>query len=152
MNVQRATAKLPTACISEIALIVNTAKHRSDLYEARLAGGLELLCVSSTPFFASARKLIAAGYDPKSTLVMRHAGSGADCLRCPLSSAAVLTVEETKYGPKLRRWKPLSTLEGPPRIALDDRAAQSVTDGLVRKPAKAAESAVGYCENVALKN
>lgn len=137
MNVQRATAKLPTACISEIALIVNTAKHRSDLYEARLAGGLELLCVSSTPFFASARKLIAAGYDPKSTLVMRHAG--------------VLTVEETKYGPKLRRWKPLSTL-GPPRIALDDRAAQSVTDGLVRKPAKAAESAVGYCENVALKN
>ena len=40
-----------------------------------------------------------------------------------LGPPLLLTVEETDYGPKLRRWKPFSTLAVKPRIASDDLTA-----------------------------
>jgi hypothetical protein len=116
MIVQRVREKLPTTRVAEITVFVTSTKDGRGRYEVRLPNG-ELVCISATPFFAAARKLIAIGYDPHSTLVMRHAGSDIDSLRFPLWAAAALTVEETKYGPKLRRWKAISTPEASPSIA-----------------------------------
>ena len=66
---------------------------------------------------------MANGYDPNLTLIMRHAGSDTDSLRAKLGTAASLTLEETDYGPKLRRWKPFSTLAVAPRNAPANRGA-----------------------------
>ena len=63
------------------------------------------------------------GYDPNLMLILRHAGSDTNGLSTKLGTAASLTVEETDYGPKLRRWKPFSTLAVKPRIAFDDLTA-----------------------------
>lgn len=97
-------------------------------YEARLAGDDRVLCVSRTPFFDGARILVAEGFGPNVTLVMRHAGSVTECLRSPLGEAAASTVEETKYGPQLRVWKAMPTLADAPGIALDERAARVVPE------------------------
>ena len=97
-------------------LITVTPSSRSPgQFEARLND--RQLCVSKTPFFEAARVLMAEGVDPRTMLVMRHAGSQTDSLRASLAAASALTVEETIYGPKLRRWKPFSALDGSLRIA-----------------------------------
>jgi hypothetical protein len=49
------------------------------------------------------------GFDPSTTLVMRHAWSETESLCSTIGTAAALTVENTKYGPKFRSWKPVST-------------------------------------------
>jgi len=73
-------------------------KQRNGRFEARLDGDDRVLCVSRTPFFDAARELVANGYDPNLTLIMRHAGSDTDSLRAKLGTAASLTLEETDYG------------------------------------------------------
>ena len=103
-------------------IIVTSAPHHPWCYEARLDGHDRVLCVSRKPFFDAARKLIAQGYDPDSTLSLRHAGSDTDSLRGRLGTAASLTVEETGYGPQLRRWKPISTLAVTSGIAPNEQA------------------------------
>lgn len=86
-------------------LITVTPSSRSPgQFEARLND--RQLCVSKTPFFEAARVLMAEGVDPRT-----------DSLRASLAAASALTVEETIYGPKLRRWKPFSALDGSLRIA-----------------------------------
>ena len=60
---------------------------------------------------------------PNDLLLLRYAGSDKDSLRAKLRTAASLTVEETVYGPRVRRWKPISTLAVRARNAPDDRAA-----------------------------
>ena len=102
---------------SKLTIIITPAPSGIGRFEARLDGTDRVLCVSRTPFFDAARKLIAEGNNPDTTLVMRHAGSKTDSLRAQLGAAASLSVEETDYGPKLRRWKPFSTLAVEPRIA-----------------------------------
>jgi hypothetical protein len=106
-----------------LVVIVAPAPNGRGHYQARLQEPDRVLCVSTTPYFDAARKLAGEGYDPNVTLVMRLAGSQTECLRAPLWAAADLTVENTKYGPKLRRWKPLSALAVPPQIAPNKRAA-----------------------------
>src|SRR5262249_34683121 len=108
---------------STLVVIVNPAPSGRGRYQARLEDDDHVLCVSNTPYFDAARILLTKGYDPKTTLILRHAGSETEGLECPLATAADLTVEETKYGPKLRRWKPLSALAVPPIIAPNDQAA-----------------------------
>jgi hypothetical protein len=108
---------------STLVVIVAPAPNGRGHYQARLQEPDRVLCVSTTPYFDAARKLVGEGYDPNVTLVMRLAGSQTECLRAPLWAAAALTVENTKYGPKLRRWKPLSALAVPPQIAPNKRAA-----------------------------
>jgi hypothetical protein len=98
-----------------LLIIVTPANGSSEQFEARL--NERQLCVSRTPFFAAARALQAEGVDPNTILVMRHSGSQTDSLRARLGVAAGLTIEETKYGPKLRRWKPFSALDGSLSIA-----------------------------------
>jgi hypothetical protein len=95
-------------------------------YEARLDGDDRILCISRTPFFDAARKLAAEGHDCDTTLFLRHADSDTDSLRANLGTAASLTVEETKYGPRLRRWKPISTLAVAPKIAPNEQAATTL--------------------------
>jgi hypothetical protein len=76
-----------------------------------------VLCISTKPFLDAARRLIALGFDPGITLLMRHAGSETECLRATIGAAAALTVEDTKFGPEFRHWKPLSTQAVSRRIA-----------------------------------
>jgi hypothetical protein len=117
----------PDECLtSTLVVIVTRAPSGTGRYQARLEHEDQVLCVSSTPYFDAARKLMTEGYDPNITLVMRRAGSQTECLRAPLGAAAALTVEETPYGPKLRRWKPLSTLAVVPRIAPNEQAATTL--------------------------
>jgi hypothetical protein len=115
---QDACKSSATYSASTLTVIVTPAPRGSaERYEARLDDDDHVLCVSRTPFFNAARKLIAQGYDPGITLVLRHAGSDTDSLSAKLEKAASLTVEETEYGPKFRLWKPISTLEVSPRNA-----------------------------------
>lgn len=96
--------------VASLIVVATPAPRGAGRFEARLDGHDRVLCVSRTPFFDAARELIAQGYDPDTTLILRHAGSETDCLRARLKKAASLTVEETVYGPRVRRWKPISTL------------------------------------------
>jgi hypothetical protein len=106
-----------------LSILVSPAPSGIGRFEARLDGDDRVLCVSRTPFFDTARELVAAGYDPNLTLILRRATSDTDDLWANLGTAASLTIEETDYGPKLRRWKPFSTLAVKPRIAFDDHTA-----------------------------
>lgn len=117
----------PADFASTLTIIVTPAARCPWRYEARLDGHDRLLCVSRTPFFTAARKLLAEGHDRGLVLVMRHVGSDTESLRATLGAAATLTVEETPYGPKVRRWKPISTLAVAPKIAPDNRAARRAT-------------------------
>jgi hypothetical protein len=96
---------------------------------ARLNSDERPLCSSRTPFFDAARKLIALGYDPDTTLILCHEGSTTECLKARLGTAAALSVEETGYGPRFRRWKPLPPLAVSPRIAPIDQAATHLAAG-----------------------
>ena len=115
MSAQKLTSKIPTEGVRPLLITVAPANGSSEQFEARL--NERQLCVSRTPFFAAARVLQAEGVDPNTVLVLRHLGSQTDSLRARLAVAAGLTVEETKYGPRVRRWKPLSALDGSLRIA-----------------------------------
>ena len=97
----------------EITIVVTA--RRNGRFDAHL--GERVLCTSEKPFLDAARILITLGFDPSITLVMRHAGSETESLRHTIGAAAALTVEDTKYGPRLRPWKPLSTLAVSRRIA-----------------------------------
>lgn len=108
---------------STLAVIVTPTPSGTGRYQARLDGDDDrVLCVSRTPFLDAARKLVADGHDPDITLSLRHAGSDTDSLRARLGTAASLTVEETGYGPQLRRWKPISTLAVTSGIAPNEQA------------------------------
>lgn len=88
-------------------------------FEARLDG--RRLCVSRQPFLDSARVLWAEGYDPRSKLVMRHAGSANNALASTIGAAAELTVHEPQSGnrPKFALWRPFewATDDSPPMAA-----------------------------------
>ena len=123
----------PKLSAALLKIVVTPAPRHPWRYEARLDGDDRVLCSSTTPFFAAARKLLAEGHDRSVMLVMRHAGSDTESLRATVGAAATLTVEETNYGPKLRRWKPISTLAVVPRIAPDNWAATSLPDRRQRR-------------------
>jgi hypothetical protein len=89
-----------------------------------------VLCKSSTkPFLDAARRLMDLGFDPSTTLVMRHAGSETECLRTTIGAAAALTVEDTKFGPEFRQWKPFSTPAVSRRIASNSVLATTLAGG-----------------------
>lgn len=89
-------------------------KH-PNAFDARLDG--ELICTSETPLFSACRVLLKAGKaQPDDRIVMRHAGSDHDALRARVGTAAGLTIEETGFGPKRRKYKPRPALEVAPCI------------------------------------
>ena len=118
--------------VASLKIIVTPAPRGAGRFEARLDGHDRVLCVSRTPFFDAARKLLAQGYDPDDLLMLRHAGSDTDSLRAKLGTAASLTVKETGYGPELQPWKPFSTLPVRARNAPDDRAATALAPPTAR--------------------
>jgi hypothetical protein len=95
-------------------------------FEARVERDDRILCVSTTPFLKAARQLIDEGYDSSSILSMRYASSDTECLRGKLGVVAALTVEDTDYGPRFRRWKALSTLAVQPRSACFQQGATTL--------------------------
>ena len=103
--------------VAYLQITITPAPRSHGRYQAHLDGDGRILCVSRTPFFDAARELIGDGHDPNLMLVLRHAGSDTGSLRAKLGSAAGLTVEETPYGPKLRRWNAISTPAVTSRIA-----------------------------------
>jgi hypothetical protein len=109
-----------------LTVVVSPAPRSIGRYEARLDGDDRVLCVSRTPFFDAARELVAGGYDPNVTLILRHAGSDTASLRATVAAAARLTVEETDFGPRGRPWKPISTMTVRARIAPDELAATTL--------------------------
>jgi hypothetical protein len=115
MSAQKATSKVTTKGTRSLVIVVAPASRSTGQFEVRL--NQRRLCVSRTPFFEAARVLRAEGVDPSTILVMRHSGSRTVSLKASIAVAAGLTVEETKYGPRVRRWKPLSALDGSHRIA-----------------------------------
>jgi hypothetical protein len=68
---------------------------------------------SWTPFFTSARVLIAAGVDPATPLTMRHHGSSTIALRCTVGEAAKWTVSEEPVG-RFRPFKAFPRHNGTP--------------------------------------
>ena len=119
-------SKRDLSSVATLIVVATPAPRGAGRFEARLDGHDRVLCVSRTPFFDAARKLLAQGYDTNDLLILRHAASDTDSLRAKLGAAASLTVEETDYGPKLRRWKPMPALAVTPRIAPGGRAANTL--------------------------
>jgi hypothetical protein len=119
-------SKRELSSVASLIVVATPAPRGAGRFEARLDGCDHVLCVSRTPFFDAARQLVADSYDPNVTLILRHAGSDTDCLSAKLGTAASLAIEETGYGPQFRRWKPISTLAVPPRIAPADRVATTL--------------------------
>jgi hypothetical protein len=120
----RSTEGNPSNCVRatdrkgcEITLIVASTLRRNGRYVAHLGEKGQPLCVSTKPFLDAARRLIALGFGPGISLVMRHSGSDTVCLRATIGTAAALTVEDTQYGPRFRPWKPISTQAVSRRIA-----------------------------------
>ena len=94
------------------------------------AGRFETRCarqliVASTrePLLDGSRALLAAGHDPDTIAVMRHAGSDVDALAARIGMAAQFYVEESAHGPVLRSLRKASpgAVDRPP-IAPTPRA------------------------------
>jgi hypothetical protein len=110
----------PAPTTKQVVILIEPVDRR-DRFAARL--DVRLLVKSSrTPFLDAARALIALGFHPDSTLVMRHTGSEVDALRARLGTAAGLTVEDCPGGskpPRFVRYRPRDRVEGSARTATD---------------------------------
>lgn len=108
--------------MAELALIISAHVRRDgtkhpNAFDARLGSSDTVVCVSETPLFDAARALLAQGKaNPDDMLVMRHAGSTVDALRSKVGVAAGLRIEETGWGPKLRKYRPRPAMYVPPSI------------------------------------
>ena len=70
-------------------------------------GDRVLIASARTPLLASARALLAEGYDPDTILEMQHRGSAIVAMSGRIGSLAGMTVDESaKYGPDFGKWAP----------------------------------------------
>lgn len=85
-------------------------KH-PNAFAAALDG--ELICVSETPLFDSAREMLRRDMaQPDDMLVMQHAGSTHWAMRGKVGEAAKWTIEESGSGPRRRRYRPRPAMGG----------------------------------------
>jgi hypothetical protein len=85
----------------QLVIIVAPVPGSAGHFRAQLEGTDEVLVASSRqPFVDSARALVAKGFDPNATLIMRHSGSNVVALKARLAVAAKLGVEEGPRGPR----------------------------------------------------
>jgi hypothetical protein len=91
--------------LDEFQLIVTPIARSPGRFMGRLGDGRVVVTSSSTPFFAAARALLAAGVHPGCMLMMRHSTAISDSLRATISAAAGLTVDEHN-GTLFAPWKP----------------------------------------------
>ena len=78
-----------------------------DRFDAWLDG--QLLLTSRQPLYDGARVLKAKGVDPATLLTMRHRGKAYDSIKpIAIDLLAELTVEESRRGLSLRKWRPFA--------------------------------------------
>ena len=95
-------------------IIVSPGRHRNKrahpaVYDVRMQGQERIICSSRQPFLDAARVMLDGGLPiSQDWLIMRRAGSGADCLSASVAEAAKLSVEERRdgRGPVFVPWKP----------------------------------------------
>jgi hypothetical protein len=88
-------------CTQGHAVLITAAPLGAGRFEAWCDGRLSVP-YTREPLLAGARALLAAGYDPDTIAVMRHAGSDIDALTARIGMAARFYVEESAHGPFLR--------------------------------------------------
>jgi hypothetical protein len=82
-----------------------SSSSRGQLFDGMI-DGREVVTRSTQPLLDGARALLAEGSDPRTRIMMRHAGSSADALRSTIGTAAQMTVGEGERPPIFRPWKP----------------------------------------------
>jgi hypothetical protein len=75
-------------------------------YRAWLEDGTYVVEASRQPFCDGARELLAMGFNPKSTLVMRRHGSDVISLKGTLGDVAKLSVHEDMQGVRFGPYRP----------------------------------------------
>jgi hypothetical protein len=89
------------------------------------------------PLLDAARRLMSLGFDPDTTVILKHLGSDTECLRSRIGAAAKLTVDESGT-PRFKRWKPFSRGAVAPPSEKKCRGLwqepQSVREGSGRRP------------------
>jgi hypothetical protein len=95
---------LPQGDSVPVVIVVEPARRAdgklaAGLYVATLAGDARPLVKSRAPLLDAARILLARGYAPGATILMRWRGGDVDSLSAPLGVAAALAVDE---GPPMR--------------------------------------------------
>jgi hypothetical protein len=88
---------------TQLKILVAAVSGRPGFFEAKLDSIGSVLCVSRQPFVDAARRLLEHGFSKKSVLRMSHGDSKVIALTALLGVAARLTVEESAYGPIMRR-------------------------------------------------
>jgi hypothetical protein len=83
------------------AVLVIAVHLGAGQFDARCDGEV-IVARTRAPLLDSARALLAAGRDPDTIAVMRHAGSDIDALTARIGIAARFYVEESAHGPVLR--------------------------------------------------
>jgi hypothetical protein len=115
---QRSYALTPVENQSTITIAPAFDRAGNRLYgrfDARLGDRL-LVARTRQPLLDAARELIALGFDPYATVVMKRLRSDTECLLGRIGDAAKLMVEESAHGPVLRsiRKTPPGAVDRPP--------------------------------------
>jgi hypothetical protein len=85
---------------------VHASTTRGQLFDAAV-DGRAIVARSTQPLLDAARALLAEGIDPRTWIVMRHAGTVLDALRSTVGVAAGLTVKDDGGGkPVFGKWHP----------------------------------------------
>jgi hypothetical protein len=114
---------IPRLDCTQVHAVLITAIPLGDGWFEAWCGGQLIVARTRQPLLDGARALLAAGHDPDTIAVMRHAGSDADALTGRIGTAARFYVEESGHGPVLRslRNTPPRAVDRPP-IAQTRRA------------------------------
>jgi hypothetical protein len=94
----------PKRSAAQPVIIITIVGRRRGLYESYL-GTCQLAAGTRQPFLDGCRALLAMGFHPGATALMKRLGSDAVSLRATIGAAAKLTVDETN-GTRFARWKP----------------------------------------------
>src|SRR4051794_6611864 len=89
-NFSSLVPKLPAADNFKTIVIV-AVPSGSGVFDA-FVDGFQICRWRREPHFTAARVVLAKGYSPATTVLLRHAGSDTDWLRAKLATSAKLTV------------------------------------------------------------
>jgi hypothetical protein len=124
----RVDPRIADAAAITISITIAPVETAPGRYQTRLDGRL-LVTSSTSPFFDSARVLIAEGFSPSAVLEGRRNGRPDWDLRALLGVAAGLVVRETANGPICRPLvAPRSMLERPPIASTESVGTKRHTD------------------------
>jgi hypothetical protein len=88
-----------------------------------------ILCESKTPFFTAARVLQCEGISDDTPITMTHEGSNIVAMRSNVGEAASRIVVETdEQGPRLKRYRPMSSEMPRQRVRQEARTEIGTSD------------------------